>query len=41
MENQTLQNTQDKNSNKKDLRKVLGYGLAASLGPVSVLPLAR
>lgn len=29
MENQTLQKIQDKNSNKKDLRKVLGYGLAA------------
>lgn len=29
MENQTLQNIQDINSNKKDLRKVLGYGLAA------------
>ena len=29
MENQTLQKIQDKNSNKKDLRTVLGYGLAA------------
>lgn len=29
MENQALQKIQDKNSNKKDLRTVLGYGLAA------------